>query len=344
MTGAHLRVDLGRLCADIDTLRARIAPAHLMCVVKNDAYAHGIERVVAAAVAHGVQWFGAFDVPMGVRARAAAGADARVFSWVTVGRDEIATALEADIELGVGDAGFLEEVAAVSSGHGARVHLKIDTGLHRNGVRAEDWPGFVARAAELEARGDIRVAGIWSHIAETSDEADDQSRAEYHAAVDAARSAGLNPEVLHLAASAAGFARPEFRHDLVRFGAFCYGIRSTDGPSLEGIVPAATLLAPVVRVDGAVVEVGYGSLDGLPSTLAGRVSVGTPGGARALLAVDETSLTVAGWPGATVGDEVAVFGPGSLGESSATTLAEAIGTVGEEIMVRVTPLIPRIYV
>ena len=47
---------------------------------------------------------------------------------------------------------------------------------------------------------------------------------------------------------------------------------------------------------------------------------------------------------AAVGDEVAVFGPGSLGESSPTTLAEAIGTVGEEIMVRVSPLIPRVYV
>ena len=344
MTGAHLRVDLGRLCADIDTLRARIAPAQLMCVVKNDAYAHGIDRVVAEAAAHGVQWFGAFDVPMGVRARAAAGADARVFSWVTVSRDEIATALDADIELGIGDGGYLEEVAAVSAGRRARVHLKIDTGLHRNGVRPEDWPGFVARAAELEAGGDIRVAGIWSHIAETSDEADDQSRAEYHAAIDAARAAGLKPEVLHLAASAAGYARPEFRHDLVRFGAFCYGIRSTDGPELPGIVPAATLLAPVVAVGDDTVEVAYGSLDGLPSTLAGRVSVGTPGGARALLAVGETSLTVEGWPGAAVGDDVAVFGPGALGESSATTLAEAIGTVGEEIMVRVTPLIPRVYV
>ena len=130
----------------------------------------------------------------------------------------------------------------------------------------------------------------------------------------------------------------------MRFGAFCYGIRSTDGPELENIVPAATLVAPVVSVGAETVEVGYGSLDGLPSTLAGRVTVGTPGGPRALLAVRETSLTVATWPGAAVGDEVAIFGPGSLGESSATTLAEAIGTVGEEIMVRVTPLIPRVYV
>ncbi len=344
MTGAYLRVDLKRLLADIDTLRARVAPARCMLVVKNDAYGHGIDRVVAEAAAHGVEWFGAFDVPMGVRARAAAGPDAHVFSWVTVGRAEIATALDADLELGVGDAGYLEDVASVSAGRGARVHLKIDTGLHRNGVRPEDWPAFVARAAALEADGDIRVVGIWSHIAETSDEDDDRAREEFHSAVAAARAAGLRPGVLHLAASAAGFARPEFRHDLVRFGAFGYGIRSTGGPELDGIVPAATLLAPVTAVDGSVAVVGYGSLDGLPSTLGGRVTLGTPGGARALLSVGETSLVVEAWPGAAVGDEVAVFGPGELGESSVTTLAEAIGTVGEEIIVRVSPLVPHVYV
>jgi alanine racemase len=55
-------------------------------------------------------------------------------------------------------------------------------------------------------------------------------------------------------------------------------------------------------------------------------------------------MTIASWPGAAVGDEVAIFGPGDLGESSVTTLAEAIGTVGEEIIVRVSPLVPREYV
>jgi alanine racemase len=347
MTGAVLQVDIHRLLADFDALRARVAPAECMLVVKNDAYGHGIDHVVASAAAHGVEWFGAFDVRMGVRARAAAGAGARIFSWVTVGRDEIATALGADIELGVGDAGYLENVAAVASARGgapARIHLKIDTGLHRNGIRPEDWAEVVSRAAALEASGAIRVVGVWSHIAETSDETDDQARAEFVTAVDTARQAGLRPDVLHLAASAAGYARAEFRHDLVRFGAFSYGIRSTGGADLPGIVPAATLLAPVTRVEDDTVEVAYGSLDGLPSTLGGRAVVGTPAGPRPLLAVGETSLTVGAWPGAAAGDVVAVFGPGTFGESSVTTLAEAIGTVGEEIIVRVSPLVPRRYV
>jgi alanine racemase len=341
---ARLRVDLGRILDNITVLRRRIQPAELMLVVKDDAYGHGLEQVVSAAAAHGVRWFGAFDLSAGSRARAAAGADARVFSWSAVDPGDIAAAVEGRIELGIGDPRHLEAVAAVAAGRPAIVHLKIDSGLHRNGVRPEDWSPFVARAAELEASGSLVVAGIWSHIAEASDEEDDASRAVFEHAVAEARGVGLRPEVRHLAASAAALARPEFRQDVVRIGAFAYGIRSAEGPALDGIEPAATLLAPVIRVGRDDVGIGIGALDGLPSSLGGRVTVGTPAGARSLQSVDLVESTVSAWPGAAVGDEVAVFGPGSLGESSATSLAESIGTVGEEILVRVSPRLPREYV
>jgi alanine racemase len=98
----------------------------------------------------------------------------------------------------------------------------------------------------------------------------------------------------------------------------------------------------VARVDAAGVTIACGSLHGLPSTLAGRVDVGTPRGARRLLQVGATESTVAAWPGAAPGDEVAVWGQGDRGESTATDLAEALGTVGEEVMVRLSPRIPRV--
>lgn len=340
---SELRISRSRLAANIEAVRARIAPAELLMVVKDDAYAHGVEAVVEVALDAGVRWFGAIDVRSALRAKAVAADDARVFCWLTLGAEDVTAALEGGLELGVGDAGYLERVAEVAHDR-AVVHLKIDTGLHRNGVRPEDWPAFVARAAALEREGRIRVAGIWSHIAEASDEEDDASRAAFDAAVDIARAAGLDPEVRHLAASAAGWARAEFRYDLVRVGAFCYGIRSADGPDLPGIAPAATLVASVTAVRGDEVEIGVGSLDGLPSSLGGVSSVGTPAGPRVLQRVGLASSVVASWPGVAEGDEVAVFGPGAAGESSPTTLAEAIGTVGEEPVLRVSPLIPRVMV
>jgi alanine racemase len=343
MSGPVLRIDLGVFAANLAAVRARVAPAELMLVVKDDAYGHGIERIVRRASAEGVRWFGSFDVREALRTRLIAGPAARIFSWLTVGRTEIADALSADIDLGVGDAGFLEDIASVarSADTVARVHLKIDTGLHRNGIRPEDWMSVLERARALGAEGVVRVVGVWSHIAEASDHEDDEARAVFDAAVAAAEAAGFPLEVRHLAASAASFARPEFRYDLVRVGAFCYGVRSAGGPgeAALGIRPIAALSARVTHVDDHAVTLGLGSLHGLPSALAARARLSTAQGRLAVRHVSLTHTVIDAWPHAAVGDEVVVFGPDA---ASATDLAEAIGTVGEEILVRVSPLVPRI--
>lgn len=342
---AELRVDLDRFRTNVGIVRARMAPAEVLVVVKDDAYALGVEPIVRAALEAGASWFGALDPASALRAKAVAGDRARVFSWLTLGASETEEALAAGLELGVGDAGYLERVAraAARRGRPATVHLKIDTGLHRNGVRPEQWPAVVARAVELERSGLLRVAGIWSHIAEAGDAEDDASRAEFDAAVAYARDAGLTPEVRHLAASAAAWHRPEFRYDLVRVGAFCYGIRSAGGPGLEGIEPVATLVARVVHATSDLATIGVGSVDGVPSSLAGRISVATPVGRRALVRVGLFDADVMGWPGVSVGDEVAVFGAPTGGAPSPTDIGEAVGTVGEEPLLRVSPLIPRVY-
>ena len=344
---SRLHVDLTALAANIARVRATVGPADLMLVVKDDAYGHGLEAVVRRAQASGVEWFGAFDVRTGGAVRAAAGDDARIFAWIAASRADLDAALAARLDMGVGDAGLLEELAdaAREADMTARVHLKIDTGLHRNGVRPEAWPAFVARAAELELEGAIEIVGVWSHIAEASDAEDDQARAVYERALREATSAGLRPTRRHLAASAAAFARPEFRYDMVRVGAFCYGIRSAGGPSAAelGLVPAARLETDVVAVDAGDVRIGIGALHGLPSSLRGRATVGTPAGRRALRVVGGSDSVVETWPGVAVGDTVTVYGPGVQGELTATDLAELIGTIGEEIAVRVSPLVPRHY-
>jgi alanine racemase len=341
---AILTVDLDAFERNLRVVRDRVAPADVMLVVKDDAYGHGLEQIVSRAYASGVRWFGAFDAASGVRTRAELGPGARIFVWMIAGPGDARAAVGADLDLGIGDAASLEDVAIASreAGHPARVHLKIDTGLHRNGVRPEEWPGFVARAAALDAEGAVQVVGVWSHIAEASDADDDAARDVFLAAVDTATATGIRPPLRHLAASAAAVARAEFRFDLVRVGAFCYGIRPAGGPSDAelGIVQISALDAPVTGIDRDEVRIGVGSADGLPSSLGGRVLVRTPAGERTLLAVGDVESTVSGWSGAAVGQIVRVTGPGALG---VTDLAESIGTIGEEIALRMSPLLPRRY-
>lgn len=345
MTGPVLRADEAVLRANIAAVTARVAPAELMMVVKDDGYGLGAEWAARVAVGAGVGWIGSYDIPTAVQLRTAVGAGPRLFAWVTSTDDEVAAALHAHVDLGVGSLDYLERVIvqADSTGFRARIHLKIDTGLHRNGLSAAEWDEGVRIALDAQHRGMIDLVGAWSHLAEASDAEDDDAQARFLAAVARAEQLGAELPHRHLTASAATWERPELRGTLVRVGAFCFGIRSAGGPDLPGISPAAELVASVRRVEGDEVVIAAGSFDGLPSTLAGRVRIGTPAGARPLRAIGIDELRVASWEGAGAGDEVVLFGRGRCGEETPTTLAEAIGTVGEEILCRLTPTVRREY-
>jgi len=192
-----------------------------------------------------------------------------------------------------------------------------------------------------EAAGHLELVGIWSHLAEASDDEDDEAQTLFLDAVRVAEQSGATPEALHLTASAASWWRPELRGSVSRIGAFCYGVRSADGPDLAGVAPVAELTATVVDIVDGDAVVGIGAFDGIPSTLAGA-RVGTLAGARELLRIDAVTSVVEGWPGMRIGDSVWMFGAGDHGESSATTLAERIDTVGEEILTRLTARIRRV--
>ncbi|WP_322409178.1 alanine racemase [Microbacterium invictum] len=343
MSGSALEVDLDRLADNLRRVHEAVSPAEVMLVVKNDAYGHGLDAVVARARREGVGWFGAFDVITGARVRDLVGPEPRVFIWTAENEAQASLAVDLDIDIGVGDLRLFTALTGIRGGRTARVHLKIDTGLRRNGVRPEDWSDLVARAVAAEDAGVLSVEGIWSHIAEASDDEDDRARARFERALAIAADAGLRPRWRHLSASAASFARPEFRYDLVRVGAFAYGIRPAGGPeeAALGVRPVARWTAPVTEVGADTVRIGVGSRDGLFSTLVG-CTVGTPAGPRRVTAITGSRVEVTRWDGAAVGDRVTVFGAAEDG-ATATSLAESIGTIGEEIAVRVSPLVPRRY-
>lgn len=341
----YARVDLARFDANLRAVRARVAPAETMFVVKNDAYGHGADVLVPRAVAGGIGWVGALDVETALHTRDLLGdADARVFAWLLSTRDDLAAADAAGLDLGVGDRAVLEAAASAATARPMRVHLKIDTGLNRNGVRMEDWGPFVARAAELQNEGRISVEGVWSHISEASDEDDDAARERFEAGVATAESAGLAPEFRHLAASAASFLRTEFRYDMVRVGAFVYGISPSGGPheSELGISPVMSLCTTVVDVRDGRAILPLGAWHGVPSTAEGKVSVAVLGRSCPVVRIERDWMSVA-CERAEIGDAAVLFGPGDDGEPTATEWAEAIDTIGEEVVLKVDRRIPRRY-
>src|SRR4029079_18161110 len=99
--------------------------------------------------------------------------------------------------------------------------LKADTGLSRGGATPADWPGVVAAALAAQARGSVRVTGLWSHFACADVPGHPSITAQLSTFADAiavAEKAGVTPEVRHIANTAAALTVPESRYDLVRFG------------------------------------------------------------------------------------------------------------------------------
>jgi alanine racemase len=278
--------------------------------------------------------------------------DATLFAWLFAAEEDFAALVAADVDLGISRVDQLERIAAVASGdHPGRVHLKIDTGLHRNGATEAEWPGLVRRTVELAAADRVRLEGVWTHIGEASVAEDSLAIARFDAALRVAASLGAHPPLRHLAASAAGFERDDARFDAVRVGAFTYGIAPGGGrgPDEFGLTSVMTLTAAVTAVSGvrrgdltATVDAGY--LDGIPVEAPGRVTAAVRGTRHQITAVRAASLDLTVDATISVGDTVTFFGTGDAGEPTLQEWADALRTIGEEIVVRIPASVPRRYV
>ncbi|MFD0996641.1 alanine racemase [Pseudoclavibacter chungangensis] len=347
---AVARISEQALRHNVAQLSGLVAPAATMLAVKSDAYGHGLLSCVRTGLESGASWLGVLEIGTGLALRAA-GVDAPMFAWMH-GRDaDFRSAVEQRIDLGAAFIAHLDGAAegARSAGDAgpARVHLKIDTGLHRSGANPEDWPTLVEHALELQRAGLVRIVGAWSHLSDTSHEADLEALARFEAAVAVARDLGAEFELLHLAASSAAIDLPAARFDLVRFGIAAYGIspfHDRSGRDL-GLVPVMSLRAPVTHLDGAraTIAIGYG--DGLQS-LAGAEREVLLGGRRQPIVhvgVDESVVELSG-ARITVGDEAIVFGTGDDGEPTAEEWAAWNDTVPDELVTGVTTRVPRVVV
>jgi alanine racemase len=367
---AEAVVDLHAISANTERLRAHTGGRDLMAVVKADGYGHGIAQAAWAARRGGATWLGVAFLDEALRLRAA-GDRGPILSWLAVPGEEYAAGIAADVELAAYTPDQLREIAAAATGVAtrARVQLKLDSGLGRGGSHADDWPQLVDEAVRQQSAGHLRITGVWSHFA-CSDEPEHPSVAAqlgvYKVGVEYARGAGLEPEHLHLANSAAAIAIPESWHSMVRPGIALYGVSPfADGGSEVELRPAMTLratLALVKRVhagqgvsyghtyvtDGettlGLVPLGYG--DGIPRQASNRGPVvinDVPFAVAGRVCMDQFVVDL-GDHDAAVGDEVLVFGDALRGEPTAHDWAVASDSIGYEIVTRVGPRVPRVYV
>jgi alanine racemase len=365
---AEASVDLGAITRNIAALRAHVAPAAVMAVVKANGYGHGAVPAARAALRGGAGWLGVVHVAEALEIRRA-GVDAPMLCLMAIGSDDHAAAIAAGVDLAAGSAGMVRRLAEAArvAGRPARVHLKADTGLSRGGATAADWPSVLAAARQAQGDGSIVVAGAWSHFASADDPGNPSIEAQLAAfkeALAAAESAGIAPQVRHIANTAAALDVPDARYDLVRVGGGSYGLATLPGGPPAWLRPAMTLrarLALVKRVPaGTGVSYGHryvtprettlglvplGYADGIPRGATGLPLVAARGKRWRIagtVCMDQLLIDFGDEP-VTEEDEVVLFGPGDDGEPTAQEWGEALGTISYEIVTGISARVPRAH-
>lgn len=365
-------IDLAAIAQNYQRI-ANAAPM-VMAVVKADAYGHGVDTVAPFLRSLDAPWLGV-ALPSEALDLRAHGDRGRVLAWLWApGDPTIVECVAADVDLSVSDEWALAQVAesARAARHRARIHLKVDTGLGRNGSSVDSWPALLEAAKMASDHGLVEIVGIWSHLGSADSPEDPRTTQQLHAfesALDVAAALGIDPEIRHVANSAGAISRADVSFDLVRSGIALYGL--TPGVELGsardlGLTPAMTVTAHLAHVkplaadapvsygrtwqaaiDTVVGLVPVGYADGIPRAVSNVVDV-LVGERRCpvvgRVAMDQFVVDLGPDSRDRPGDAVLCFGPGDHGEPTADDWATASGTIGYEIVTRLGERIPRRYV
>lgn len=362
-------IDPAAIRHNVRTIASYVHPAKVLVAVKAQGYGHGTVTAARAALDGGADWLGTAHISEALVLREA-GIHAPILAWLHTQGTDFAAAITEHIDLGISgwEIHHVARAAEVLQ-KPARVHLKIDTGLGRNGCTIEDWPELLGLAAQYQQRGLLSVEGIFTHLA-VADEPDrcetDDQLAVYRHALDLAQEHRIVPDLRHVANTPGAFSRPDTHFDMVRVGVGVYGHspfadRTAEDLGLRPAMELRTTVANVKRVPTgqgisyglthrvdrptslALIPLGYA--DGIP-----RVAVHAPvwiNGRRyqsvGRVAMDQFVVDLAELDTEVqVGDEVVIFGGDSGIE--AADWASAAGTINYEIITRIGERVPRVVV
>jgi alanine racemase len=348
---ALARVDTGaieRNCARLAQVAGR---ARLCAVVKADGYGHGAVQAARAAQAGGAAWLAVATATEAADLRAA-GIEGPLLVMGALSRDELPVALDAQADVVAWREAFVDRLPA-----GARVHVKLDTGMGRLGTRDA---GEALRVAE---RAGDRLVGAMTHFA-TADDDPAFAREQLARFVPwLERVRALRPDVIAHAANSAGtLGIPESRLDMVRCGIAVYGMDPFQAdPAAHDLVPVLELVSYVGEVkpiaagestgygrrfvaerDGWIATLPIGYADGIRRALTNNAEVLIGGRRRPLVgAVSMDNVTVALDEPAECGEEAVLIGAQGGERILAEELAQRLGTINYEITCGISARVPR---
>ena len=368
-------IDLNNLAANFKTIRERVSPAaRVMAIVKANAYGHGAVECARRLANEGADWFGVALPEEGTALRES-GISQPVLCLAGYWPGQAALCIQQRLTPVVYRVDMIESLnrAAANAGVVADVHVKVDTGMGRLGVRFDQLSEFVAA---LEPFRNVRIDGLMSHLAAADDAAcqpltHDQIQ-RFDDAVGLFRDHGYRPTHLHLANSAGIFGHRESWGNMVRPGGVLYGLWRDVLPltisnaalrpvmslhsriSLLKWVPAGETIGYGCTFEAsrksliATLPIGYH--DGYMRGLSNRAHVivrGVYAPVVGRVSMDLTLLDVTNVPGVEIDDPVMLLGSNSQNPElkiTAEDLARISGTLSYEVTCGVSERVPRVYI
>jgi alanine racemase len=371
-----VEIDAGALRNNVSEFKRRLGPGPgFGAVVKSNAYGHGMIEVARVAASASADWLCVNNVGEGVALREA-GLTLPILVMGYVPLDGLGDVVEHALQPIVYNLETLERLDAIASSRGTAVgvHIKIETGTHRQGVLESDVPAFVARLHGARA---LKLSGVTTHFANiedtTSHDFAESQMAAFSRVADAIAALHPAPFLRHNACSAAVLLFNRTHLDLVRVGISLYGLwpsketyvscleRGKPSLDLKPVLTWKTRIAQVKQVpEGeyvgygcawrttrptriAVLPVGY--YEGYDRELSGLAHVlvrGKRAPVRGRICMNMCMVDVTDIPGAALEDEVTLLGRQGDERITAEQLAAWAGTITYEIVARIHPSLPRV--
>ena len=366
---AWAEIHTGLISHNVAIVAQRTEPVQVWAVVKANGYGHGAIQVANAALAGGAGGLCVAIVDEGVALRRAGiTAPILLLSEQPAELADLIVGYQLTPTVTTTRGAAVLAASAAAADQTIKVHIKVDTGMHRVGVAPNET---VSLASFISSYESLTIEGVYTHFAVADDPSHPGNAAQLSAFITVLEDLslrGINPPLVHAANSAGALANEPSRFTMVRLGIAMYGLRPGAGVAdlCAGLIPALSLKARVSAVRWveageavsyglvrpltqgsliATVPIGYA--DGVPRAL-GRTNIqvllnGVPRSFAGTITMDQLMIDCESDSSVTVGDEVVLIGKQGEHSVSADDWADALGTIGYEIVCGISPRIFRRY-
>lgn len=361
-----LYVGLEKFQTNIYSIRKLIGDrTRIMAVLKANAYGHGLAELVKPAVLTGVSYVGVATLREAITVREC---DESVPILILGYTPEhlFDAVVENNITQTIFDLDSAKKLDQISSmkNRKTKVHIKIDTGLHRLGF--SDTKESLEDIWVINKMENLNIEGIFSHLALTDDESNEVQFLRFSNFVQALEEKGCNFKIKHLADSIATVDYPKYRLDMVRVGALIYGVRGfhKGNVEVELISSLKTKIAQIHQISKGegvsydytwkaerpsiigTIPIGYG--DGIPRNLSNKGYTSVDGWKCpfvGLINMDYAMIDLTEVPdiAKTYKDKDVIIYDGSDSTMDISDIAKITGTNKNDILCRITPRVERIY-